>query len=291
MAIPIAALAGAAIGGVAGMFGDKSSSTQSINLAPESEFEKRMRELSGTQFEDIAKILGGQSVSQIQGFQGQATEAQGGLDRLLSAFAQAGGRPTQEQIGQAQQYAGQIFQPEQVAMQQAFQDQEVQAQQAAARMGRSFGGDPILRAKLAQEQTRQQAQLGARQSSFASQYAQQIPGQAIGAQEALMNLRQGIASQAMQNRLNLLNMGSQLQQQERNFRLQTAGRTTTQESGGGIGGMFQGALAGAGTGMSFAKNLDFLNSGGYKQQWSSIADSRKYNQGSRNSALDMIERG
>ncbi len=244
------AVLGGLLGAVAGGQKDVSSSTQSMNLAAESDLEKQAREAQGVQFQDLLKLLGGQSISDIQAQQGQVSQAQGGLDQLLAAFAQSGGMPSQTQVGQAQQYAQQMFAPQQVAMQQAFQDQSTAASQQAARMGRSFGNDPILRARLAQEQTRQQAQLGAQQGAFAAQYAQQLPGQAIGAHEALINLRQGIASQAMQNRLNLLNLGSQLQNQERNFRFNTASRTTSQEGGGGIKGAIGGAFAGVGAGLS-----------------------------------------
>ncbi len=252
--LTIAAITGG-IGAVAGSKKNVTSLSSGITLGAESELEKQAGSAQLSQFQDLLKLLGGQNnVDQIQGYQQSATQAQGGLDSLLAAFAQAGGQPTQAQMQQAQGYAQQVFAPEQNALQNTFQQQEIGNSRLAASLGRS-SNDPILRAKMLQEQSRAQGDLSSRQNAYAAQYGQMLPQQAIGAQEALLNYRQNIASQAMQNRLNLLNLGNQLQNSERNWRLQTGTRWGEQASGGGTAGALSGGLAGFGQGLGIANML------------------------------------
>ncbi len=74
--------------------------------------------------------------------------------------------------------------------------------------------------------------------------------QLAGIGNQLSNIRGGLATQAMQNRMNLMSMGQQLNQSERNYRIGTAQHygsqysTGEQFSGGGFKGAMSGAMAG-----------------------------------------------
>lgn len=130
-----------------------------------------------------ADTLTGQIQNTRLGNQGQAdlTAAAGGargLAALLQQYAQTGGLPSQGDIGAAQGQAGDLLAQERIAQQQAFEDQLVQANRQAAMSGRGIN-DPILRAKLAQEQTRQNALLQGRQTALATEIARSLPGQRI----------------------------------------------------------------------------------------------------------------
>lgn len=259
--------AGAILGGIAGAQGNQGSQTQTtqLNLRDINELNKGRSalEASGTGAQE-------QMFSQLQALLGQGPgstdvaagyQAQQGLASLLQQQATTGG-PSAANIAQAQQYAQNIFAPQQTAMQQAFTDQNIAANRLAAKLGRA-GNDPILRNKLAQEQTRQQAMLQSQQGAFAAEQAQGFQGRQLQLTEALANVRGGLASQAFQNRQNLLQMGQSLAQAERQYRLQTAGQTSTStsSSGGGLSGAISGALAGFGQGAGAAGALGSMFGG------------------------------
>jgi len=127
----------------------------------------------------------------------------------------------------------------------------------AARMGRP-GNDPIFANKLMQEQTRQQTMLNSQIGSYARQLPEMTANNVMSIGGALSNLRQGLASQALQNRQILLQMGNQLATAERNFRVGTATKSqsgdsdTSQYSGGGFKGAMMGAMQGASSVMGMA---------------------------------------
>jgi hypothetical protein len=131
-----------------------------------------------------------------------------------------------------------------VAQQQAFQDQLTAANRQAAISGRGMN-DPILRARLGQEQTRQQGLLEAQQGAFGSQLALALPTQRAGFAEQRAN-------QALRNQAALFEAGQSALGQERQFRLASGTRFGTQTSGGGVGGAISGALGGAGAGLGIA---------------------------------------
>lgn len=169
--------------------------------------------------------------------------AQRGLADLLSQYAQGGFLPGEQDWKTANQFAQSALAPQQVAINQAFTDQQQRTAQLAAQMGRPVN-DPILQAKLAQEQQRAQERLGASQSAFASEFAQSLPLQRLAYTGQLADVRSGLASQAMSNRQALIGLGSQLQQAGQQFQLATG--TKTQSQGGGLGGAISGGLAGFG---------------------------------------------
>jgi hypothetical protein len=196
----------------------------------------------------LALVNAGPGASAISGAANATNDYTSMLQNLLSS----GGAPSAAQLGTAQSYASQVFAPQQLALQQQFQDQSTQAQRMAARLGRP-GNDPILTNKLAQEQTRQQTMLNSQQGAYGAQYADSLLGRQLDLGQSLMNVRNGLATQALNNRTALLGLGQQLVNSERNYRVQTAGRSSftngEQYSGGGTAGAISGGLAGVGAGM------------------------------------------
>lgn len=173
------------------------------------------------------------------------TDATRSFAQLLQQFGNGGYMPTQQDYGYAQGMTNSVFAPQQTQLQQSFVDQGVQANRAAARMGRA-GNDPVLLAKLAQEQTRQQSSLDAQKTSYFSQTANQMPQMRLNYAQQYATVSQGLASQALANRQALFSMGSQLRGQEQNFR--TGNASTAQNNSGTAGNPLAGALAGAGMG-------------------------------------------
>jgi hypothetical protein len=161
------------------------------------------------------------SFRQMQGFAakgpgaedvGNFTGSQRDLASMLQQYSQGGFMPGQEDISQANTLAGQLFQAQRTAQTQAFQDQMTMANRAAARSGRGVN-DPILRNKLAQEQTRQGAMLEAQQGGFAAQYAQSLPGQRLNFAQQRVGVLGDLSNQAYSNQTNLFNTGQAISQQ------------------------------------------------------------------------------
>lgn len=237
---------GALLGGIAGSMGQRSETNYDSNIDA--------GQATG------AELFGGSVLNDnVRGLQGlvnagpgqqdvsSSLDASRGLAAMLEQYSQTGGLPGSADISTSNNIANSLFQARQLGLNQAFSDQNTAAQRQAALMGRD-GNDPILRAKLAQEQTRQQGMLGAEQGAWAQQFALQLPGQRLGYAQNRASLLGGLATQAMANRQALAAMGEGIQTNERNFRLQTARRYGTQatESGGGLQGAITGALGGAG---------------------------------------------
>lgn len=174
---------------------------------------------------------------------------------LLNQFVSNNGLPTAQQNTAAQGYAASQFAPQQTALQQSFIQQQQAGARSAAAMGRS-GADPVLLAKLGVSETQQQSQLNSQQGALASQTAMQMPQTQLNMANSLFSLKQGLATQAMNNRSTLLQLGNQLSNSERAYRIQTANKTsgssgnTSTHTGGGAGGAIAGGLAGAGSGPS-----------------------------------------
>lgn len=272
-----AALATAAAGAIAGGQKDNSggtsggSSNSSVMLRGMDYLNKGRSDVEATAdkssldifktLENLLKLGPGESeISANTTFQNQFA------DQLQQLF-QTGGMPNQNQVAQANQYANQMFAPQQTALDQQFEDHQVQSKRLAAKLGRP-GNDPILRNKMIQEQTRQQRLLDSQKGAFGSQFAQQLPQQMMDIGGMLSNLRSGLATQAFQNRQSLLTMGQQLVQNERNYRVSTANRYGESQnrnwaySGGGAAGAINGGIAGLGAGMSMMGGGGFGGFGG-----------------------------
>lgn len=250
------ALGATALGAITG--GQANKKELSINAGTAGALENQAGGISGDMLTQLQSLLGqgpGEDAVK-QGVQGQ----QDFISQLQQALS-SGGMPTQQDVTQSGQFAQQVFAPQQLAMQQQFQDQGTNAARQAAQLGRNVS-DPILQAKLAQEQTRQSSMLNSQMGSFAAQQAQQLPFQRLNLGSQLMQAKSSLANQAFANRQALLQLGQAVQGQQQNFRVNTASRTET--SGGGASGALAGGMAGLGMGISpefgkFASNFgDFF---------------------------------
>jgi hypothetical protein len=224
-----------------------------VDLKSMSEFE---RLLYGDMTSGYDQLKGMLSVDPNSREQQAATKEYENFVEMMSGINKTGGMPTAEDMQRAGQFADAIFAPQREALNQSFEFAQQDAAKLAARLNRPIN-DPIIQAKLQQERMRQTNMLSADRNAFVAQEARSQPFQRLGMQEQLFNaktgladLKAGIASQAMANRMQLLNLGNSLQQQERNWRFQTSDKVGTQSSnssqhsGGGIlGGI--GAVTGA----------------------------------------------
>ena len=224
-----------------GWFEDLSKSVQSqtsgIRVAPETALEQfanpmLQRQLQG--FEGLVNAGPGNAQMQA-GVTGMEDYA-----KMLGNFSSPQGlfAAQQQGIDQYSKLGDMIFGGQ-------MRQQQQEAQRLAGRLGRPTN-DPILQAKLAQQRS---DTVGA----FAAQQSMALPGQLaqFGGQRA--EVLQGLASQAMANRLALLGMGSQLREQDRGYRINTGERYSTQtqdgsflSSLGGIAGIAGTALQGFG---------------------------------------------
>ncbi len=250
---------GALLGGMAGSQGQQSTQNYAKQVAPEGALEKQAGDMTSramTGFEDMVNYGPGQADVKA------GLASQQNLGNFLEQMFNNGGLPNAQQMGFANQLTNDVFAPEQIALQQRFQDAQTFGNRQAARMGRS-GSDPILMNKLLQEQTRQQQMLGGQMTAFRAQQAQAMPQQQLQLASQLAQVRSGLASQAMQNRQALFSMGSQLKGQEQNFRAGTASTNVTNTTGGGMLGGLAGALSMGGT--MFNAGTTFGNAGGFGQ--------------------------
>lgn len=168
------------------------------------------------------------------------------LASLLQDYQQGGAGPTSQDISQQEGLAGRLFAGRRQAVTSNFMQQEQKYAQQAALQGRN-PLDPVFRNKQAQEQEKQLAQLGAEQSSFATEQAMNQPMQRLGFAQQRAQVLGGLASQALANRQMLSGMGAQIRGQELGF---ASGQgTTSTQTGGGVGGAISGGLAGVGAGL------------------------------------------
>lgn len=180
------------------------------------------------------------------------------LQQQFLQASQTGGLPTRQDISTSQGIAGQLFAPQQVALQQNFRRQGIEAGRQAGRLGRSVA-DPILQARLRQGQLQAQERLGASQGAFAQRFALGLPERRLGFATQANQIGQGLATQAFSNRASLLGLGNQIASADRNLRLGEAKVTTPDKPGGGFGGFLSGGLAGAGTGLGAGAAINDSN--------------------------------
>jgi hypothetical protein len=240
IAVGVAAVAG----GAAGQEKDKVSQSGSqanvsqVLAAPAGADEQKARGIQLDQIDQLQARL-------------SSLESSSTLDNLDKLMAELGQAPSADRISQSNKYADQIYQPRQEQLNQSFQDQTRGFQARAALMGRS-SVDPIMAARLAQEQVRQQSSLNAEKGSFAANEAVNAPARQFNNQ---MGALQGLSNQAISNRQAVYSLGSDFANTQMNFRLATATRTgnsvqnNEQLSGGGFKGFMTGFMAG-GAGMA-----------------------------------------
>ncbi len=170
------------------------------------------------------------------------TGGQRDLASMLQQYSQGGFMPGQQDISKANDFAGQMFQAQRTQQTQAFQDQLTQANRQAALSGRGVN-DPILRAKLAQEQTRQGAMLDSQQGAYAAQYAQSMPGQRLQYAQQRVGVLGDMSNQAWNNQQQRFNMGNAI----KGFQ--------DQNRGGGLMGGVNSAMKIGGEGMKIAGSM------------------------------------
>lgn len=210
------------------------------------------------------------ATSGLAGFQGAlgnevAMGSQASLDyaNLLGDYSKGGFLPGEGDIKTANELADKLFAARKVAQTQAFSDQLTQANRQAALSGRGVN-DPILKAKLAQEQTRQGDLLNAEQGSFSAQFAQSLPfqrAQFAGQRADVLNQR---GQQALGNQLQLAQLGSGLQQQLWSQRFNQAAAQMQAQMGSSstaerIGSALNAGVSGLGVGMSMASAWQSAN--------------------------------
>jgi hypothetical protein len=252
-------IVGGVLGAIAGGQKDtsNSSSQSGMDLAPETELEK----LTTGSITDYYKQL--QGLTNAGPGQSDVTAAVGSqrdLASMLESFSKGGFMPGQADITSANNLASQLFKPQQTSLDQSFQQQDQNAARLAAQLGRPIN-DPIIQAKLGQEKMRQQAMLSANQGAYSAEYAQNLPMQRLGFSAQLSDVRNNLASQAMSNRQAILSLGSQLREQDRGYRINTATRwnNSQQSSGGGIAGAINGGMAGVGAGFGMMSSIAGTN--------------------------------
>ena len=242
------ALIGAGLGAIAGSQKDVVDISSGLRIGGPTELEQQGSKAVSSNFTQLGNFVNaGPGQADVANAYGSSQS----LANMLKQYANGGFLPGEQDFATANKFAGQVFQPQQVAMQQQFGQQKQRAAQLAAQMGRPVN-DPIIQAKLSQEFMQGQERLQASQGSFASQFAQSLPMQRLGFTSQLADVQNSLASQAMANRQALLSLGSQIQGAERNFRLNSAERYGSQSSGGGFKGALTGAMAGASAGMGIA---------------------------------------
>jgi hypothetical protein len=213
------------------------SQSSGIRVAPETALEQQANPMLGRQLTGMENMVNAGPGAQ------QMTNATQGTQQyadLLGQLGQGQGLMQAQQAGIEgysalgnQLYGGLMRQ------------QTAQAQQMAARQGRGMN-DLMLQNKLGQQRN---DLVG----SFAVQQSMQAPMQQAQMMGQRSDALQGLASQAMQNRQNLLSMGSTLREQDRSYRINTGERYNTQsqegsllDAVGGIAGIAGTAIKGFG---------------------------------------------
>lgn len=260
MAFPLALVAGGALlGAIAGAQGTQGQSqTNRINTGAESELERLARLQQEQGFGDLNRI-------QREDF-GRANQASQSYGDLLKQYQQSGGAPSSSDLSQGRSFAEQALAPQQAQIDLAMRQSTEAAREQAGLTGRG-PNDFALNTRLAAQRNDLMSQLGAQQSAMGLQFANQFSQNRLGYAGQFADLQQGLATQAMQNRIAIMGLGSQIQQAGQNFRVNTASRTasTPDRPGGLMGGLtgaFTGAQAAMGLGNMFGMGGAGAASGG-----------------------------
>lgn len=255
-------LGGAIAGGVAGAAGNNSSKsdTSGMNLAPASDLENKASGTVSSSLDEYLKLAGaGANSTDVS----NSLTASRSLSDLLGQYAQSGGLPDSNDIASGNSLAANLFQARRESLNQDFVNQNTEAERLAARLGRPVN-DPVIQAKLRMGQVNANASLAAEQGDTATQIAMGLPGQRLNYSGQQVSLLDSLASQAFKNRAAILEAGSSIMNNERNFRTTTAQKygTSTVNQGGGLGGAISGALGGIGTGLKIGNAFGMDVGGG-----------------------------
>lgn len=236
----LAAAAPALIGALAGSMGSGGQSvTTTRNVAPAGADELYAGQ---AQMDILRQLQQFQSAGPGQADVAAGYGAQNDLAKLLQQYAQGGYAPTEaDQLTARTQMAPQF---EQAKQNQMLANQQFRQQAAVSGRGPM---DFAFTNRLNQNTGNQMNMLAAQQSQLAAQQ----PMQRLGFMQDFANIKQGLATQAMQNRLAIASLGSNIQNANMQARLGSAGSTQSQSgTGGGLAGALMGGLAGAGVGAS-----------------------------------------
>jgi hypothetical protein len=250
-----------AAGGIASAVGAASRPDLKFDMGQESAFEREGANAAASGFQGYQRALGNEFAA------GQS--AQMDFASMLRQYSQDGAIPTGQDIARSQQFARTQFDPQRVAMQQAFEMQVQQANRQAAVSGRGVN-DPVLRAKLAQEQMRQGQQLEAQQGAFASQFAMQQPLQRLGFMGQAADTLSQRGTMALNAQMGQVGMGLQAQQQGFGQRFNTAQARYMEQANirsegekiGGVLGAVGGGISAVGSIAGAAGGMPGMGGGG-----------------------------
>lgn len=158
-----------------------------------------------------------------------------------------------EDTSRANAFSQSVFAPQKLAINQAYDRQVTDRNREAARLGRS-SLDPVFNAKLGQNMLEQMGQLGAQQSAFSAQYADNKARERV-------DLAQMLGQQAQANRQSLLQQGNQIYQQGQAYQLNTAHQYGSGSQSSPGPGFLAGALQGASTGLGLASMFGGMGGG------------------------------
>lgn len=246
----IAAAAGATAGGIIG------AQKNRYRLLEE---ERRGREIGLGALNNYEQLVGaGANQSDVS----NAATASREFAQLLRGYQNNGLYDMQT----GQSMAEQQYAPQRDYLNALIQQQIQDANKAAAMQGRNTN-DPVLRARLAQQQNLQLLGLQSQQQQAAMGYARQAVTDRIGVGAQRVGVMNDLSQQAFTNYSNLYNMSSNLVNNERNFSLNRPAE------GGGWMGALTGAMQGAAYGNAAFSggNAPTPTQGGTNSQTSQIA--------------------
>lgn len=221
-----------------GAQGDTTTESTNRNLGPETALQRQAEEGTSKDYAALqGEVNAGPGQQDISDYMGNSRS----LEALLGQYSQNGGMPSSSDFSQANGLASQAYAGQQTALNQSFQTQLQQGQNSAALMGRD-GNDPTLQGALRSAQMLQQQQLSANQGAFGTQLAMQLPQQRLSYAQQQNTMMGGLASQALQNRSALLAQGNSILGGQQNYQIGASGSTTSNHSGGGLAGAFNGML-------------------------------------------------
>lgn len=216
---------------------------------------------------DLDRMLRGmlpqlQDISSVYGVKDVKASRKANLDlaEMLKRMANGEFLPSGQDFLTARAQSQDLLAGQRMGMQNAFQNQMVQANRNAASMGRSTN-DPILQAQLRNSQMQMQNELLGQETALTREIASSLPMQRLQYTSQRAGVLGDMADQASNLRMSLMGMGTNLQNLNNQMRI--AGSTTTNLSGGGMKGMLTGGAAGMSMGMTGAAGGQALNSGNY----------------------------
>lgn len=149
------------------------------------------------------------------------------LSKMLDEMAKTGGLPGADDISASNRITNALFQPQEVALQQSFREQGINASREAARLGRATT-DPVLQGLLRRGFMDQRAGLDATKGAAMQSLALSLPGQRLGFAQQNAAVTDALRQQALASRVALLGAGQNISNAERSLRLNTATRTNTE---------------------------------------------------------------